>query len=294
MNNKGQSLFSDEEIKQQDVMSNFYKVIALFLELDANFLDTKYMPFEKKAINEAIEKLYSDFADFEKRTENRIDISILDDEMKLIKEKEKILLGAKYAISEEYYPVEEFFEMQCEKERLSDPTFSTKVFALCEKLRIEGILEQVTQLSDKSYYSKADTFKQALKYIDYLNTVIENEGKVKTPENIFVPKINEDIIEELFVILGNYFAPKEQFMNFLTGNKIEGKINFLGDQNKLAGIFIDLKITDDIKTISRLQTYEFIKQTFLIKGKPIESKMILEYLKDPSKANKKTFIDISI
>ncbi len=134
-------------------------------------------------------------------------------------------------------------------------------------------------------------------------------SKPEAPENIFVPIFNEDIIEDLFVKLGSYFAPKEQFKNFLSGIQIEGKINFTGNQNQLAGIFILSKEIPYVTLGTHQQTFDFIKHTFLIKGKPIVTKQILSYLiepgaidkfgnlKDetkPGKANRKTFIDISI
>ncbi len=111
---------------------------------------------------------------------------------------------------------------------------------------------------------------------------------------IFQPKIGEDIIETLYAQLGSYFEPKEQFMNFLTGNQIDGKINFMANQNKLAGIFIRLKTDNEIMLGTHQQTFDFIKQTFLIKGNTIKTQQILTYLKDSSRANSKTFIDISI
>lgn len=111
---------------------------------------------------------------------------------------------------------------------------------------------------------------------------------------IFVPIVNEDIVDDLFKKIKNYFKPEDQFLNFLKGNKIEGKINFTGNQNQIAGIFIKLRLDTDIKLGTHKQTYYFIKQTFLIKGKPIRTDQIFSYLKDSSKANQKTFIDISI
>ncbi|MDP3446070.1 MAG: hypothetical protein Q8T08_24680, partial [Ignavibacteria bacterium] len=49
------------------------------------------------------------------------------------------------------------------------------VFADCEKERIEGILEKIRQLCDKSDYITQETYKQALKYIKYLNLVINGQ-----------------------------------------------------------------------------------------------------------------------
>ncbi|HEY5591831.1 MAG TPA: hypothetical protein VIK55_12530 [Paludibacter sp.] len=254
MNNKRQSLFSDDVIKQQDVMSNLKKAFGLFGELDASFSDIQYMKLNKELID--IEQIYP-LIDNEKEELNRMlkyletnpdkkPTDLTDSEKALYDKKtlrdffkQNIDNIAKLETSREYYPVEEFFEKQCEKERLLDPTFSTKVFALSEKLRIEGILEQVTQLSDKSYYSNADTFKQALKYIDYLNTVIENEGKVKAPENICVPKINEDIIDDILKDMFRSIKPIEltNLKLRLYGNRefIENflPLDFIGTLNEL-------------------------------------------------------------
>ncbi|HAQ17766.1 MAG TPA: hypothetical protein DCR40_00870 [Prolixibacteraceae bacterium] len=142
-----------------------------------------------------------------------------------------------------------------------------------------------------------------------IKEIIEYLKGTLNPENIFVPIFNEDIIEDLSVKLGCYFAPKEQFMNFLKGKQIEGKINFMGNQNQLAGIFILSKEYTYVTLGTHPETFYFIKQAFLIKGKPIVTKQILSYLiepgsidkfgnlKDetkPGKANRKKFIDISI
>jgi len=129
----------------------------------------------------------------------------------------------------------------------------------------------------------------------YYDRIYANEQKTsESSTSVFRPKFKDENIESIFVILSRFFEPKDQFMNFLTGELIEGKINFLGDQNKLAGIFIDLRETGDIETGTHQQTYNFIKQTFLMKGKPIQSKQIFIYLNEPNKANKQKFIDISI
>ncbi|HZL11678.1 MAG TPA: hypothetical protein VFC65_16970 [Prolixibacteraceae bacterium] len=162
--------------------------------------------------------------------------------------------------------------------------------------------------------------KAALKYLVWVKKthLVEDDNNILNkscvPElekgsGIFVPKFNEEIIEDLFVKLCSYFEPQDLFKNFLTGNKIEGKINFTGNQNMLAGIFILSKEYSYVDLGTHQQTFDYIKQTFLIRGKPIATKQILTYLiepgsidkfgnlKDetkPGKANRKTFIDISI
>lgn len=133
--------------------------------------------------------------------------------------------------------------------------------------------------------------------------------KKKEVSGIFVPKFSEEIINDLYSILSSYFDPKERFMNFLSGKRIDENINFMGTQNELAGIFILSKEYNYLTLGTHQETFDFIKQTFLIKGKPIVTKQILSYLKEPGsvdkfgnlkdetkpgKANRKTFIDISI
>jgi hypothetical protein len=164
-NDKRSELYSPEEIKQQDEMSNLKKAIRLFIVLDESFSDIKYIPFNKSVIDSMIDEMYGGKRIEEMGKEEKI----------IINAREKALLGAKFETSREYYPVEVFFEKQCKKEKESDQTFDIKVFAECEKERIEGILVQVKQLSDKLYYTKEDTFKQAIKYIDYLNGFISGQ-----------------------------------------------------------------------------------------------------------------------
>jgi hypothetical protein len=74
-------------------------------------------------------------------------------------------------ISREYNSLDKLFKDQCANKKKSDPTFDIEVYAQSEKERIEGILEQVRQLSDKSYYSDHKTYIQALKYIKHLTMV---------------------------------------------------------------------------------------------------------------------------
>jgi len=148
--------------------------------------------------------------------------------------------------------------------------------------------------------------------IEHLKQIIDRKIEVlkrPAPENIFVPKFYEEYIDDLFEKLDNYFEPKEHFKNFLKGEQIEGKINFAGNQNQLAGIFILSKEYLYVKLGRHDQTFDYIKHNFLIKGKPIVTKQILSYLKEPGaidrfgnlrdetkpgKANRKTFINISI
>lgn len=183
----------------------------------------------------------------------------------------------------------EIYEREFQKKQIEDTPEKRHLFR--EEL-VNHVQSKIGiyKLSIKDMNQNTDLVDIANNFIEFIG----NMDKPEIPKNILHPKINENIIEDLYAQLNNYFEPKDQFMNFLSGNLIEGKINFLGDQNKLAGIFIDLKLAEDIKTGTREQTFDFIKQTFLIKGEPIKSKMILVYLNDPSKANKNTFIDISI
>lgn len=143
---------------------------------------------------------------------------------------------------------------------------------------------------------KMDYKEEQMRYVDkdHRKANESNERELKQGSGIFVPKINEEIIDELYKILNCYFEPEKQFENFLNGKQIEGKINFKGKQNKLAGVFIVLKLNEDIILGTHQQTFDFIKHTFLIKGKPIVSNQILTYLKDRSKAKPENFIDISI
>lgn len=137
--------------------------------------------------------------------------------------------------------------------------------------------------------------KIKVKQKEYYSKLYGNDQKTTESScGVFQPKINEQIIPELHQILKGFFDPEDQFENFLKGNQITGKINFKGRQNLLAGIFIRLKEDEDIQLGTHQQTYDFIKQYFLIKGRPIETKQILSYLKEPKKANPEKFIDISV
>lgn len=182
------------------------------------------------------------------------------------------------------------------------------------------IFEEVREMEIKTI---AIIKKASLRYPEWVkNTYLDD--KIKTIEDIqklpndslfnedpviFVPKFNEDIIDDLYEKLGSYFVPQERFKNFLIGNHIEEKINFTGNQNMLAGIFILSKEYSYVTLGTHQQTFDFIKQTFLIKGNQIVTKQILSYLGEPGsvdkfgnlkdqnkpgKANRKTFIDISI
>lgn len=165
-----------------------------------------------------------------------------------------------------------------------------------ELRKIETLIKNRISISDEIPELKATRkkFKGVLSYCKSKLREKKQSESDSTINGIFQPKINEEIIEDLFVKLSSYFEPKDQFVNFLTGNQIEGKINFMAKQNKLSGIFIDLKSNEDIVLGTHQQTFDFIKQTFLIEGEPIESKQILRYLKEPAKAKPETFIDISI
>ncbi|NEW84556.1 MAG: hypothetical protein GZ094_19620 [Mariniphaga sp.] len=146
-------------------------------------------------------------------------------------------------------------------------------------------IENIKQLEQEHPFY--DYIELLEKYISFLRCPVSSN-------DIFIPIIQEDCTNDLICKLQNYFDPKEQFENFMNGCNVVGKINFKGDQNKLAGIFIDMRSFEYIQLGTHQQTYDFIRQTFLICGKPIDSKQILTYLKDPSKANKNKFIDLSI
>lgn len=220
--NGEKGFLSENETKQQDKMSNFKKAFVLISILDESFSEFEYRDHDRVFITEMIKKMYSDYTDFKLRNENKDDI--LKEEMNLIKVKEKALLNAKYPISKEYYSVELFFKKQCEIEKGIDPTFDIEVFAECENIRIESILDQVKQLSDKSYYGETDTYKQALKYIKYLSKVIKGEAnKDNTPKTFEIDcnPVRLNIIRERLIsakIINR--ISKEDFTYLFTGKPI--------------------------------------------------------------------------
>lgn len=223
-------------------MNNLKKVFGLIETLDKSFSDIEYKDFDKVLIDEKIKELYSDFAEFEQRNLNRSDI--LKDEMILVKAKEKAYLNAKLEISREYYPVELFFKKQCEIEKGIDPTFDIEVFAECEKDRIESILEQVKQLSDKSYYSETGTYKQALKYIKYLSEIIKGKAKKKLSKIIksFAAYIEHDKPETLAEAL---------------------KTAFRDQKGKTIRLMIEsLKIVDRLKICNDSELFHAIESSF--------------------------------
>jgi len=134
--------------------------------------------------------------------------------------------------------------------------------------------------------------------IELIRNSIDNLGKrvteVEVPTQVFVPLVNEDAIEGLYVSVCDYFEPKEQLMNFITRKPITGKINFIGTQAKLAGIFIYLRYIKEATFGTHEQTYNFIKNTFLVNGEPITSKQILRYLEGKTKINDSSSIEIKI
>lgn len=160
-------------------------------------------------------------------------------------------------------------------------------------LSVEEFKLQVSRMGVFPMIPKISINKVKSEFKKYHEQVYANELS-ENPNSVLQPQINEEIVDELYKILKSYFEPEDQFLNFLKGNQINGKINFKGKQNQLAGIFIRLKNDEDILLGTHKQTYEFIKHIFLIKGKPIETNQIFSYLKDPLKANPDKFIDISV
>lgn len=136
MNDKRRGLYSEEEIKQQDLMAKLKKAFCLIIKLHDEFLNSK----------------------IEYQGETKFPVET----------------------SSEYYPVEEYFKKRSDKNKESDPTFDLKVFATCEKERIESILNNVRLLSVNSYkYFEEDAYSQALKYIEFLSNIISG---LKTEE----------------------------------------------------------------------------------------------------------------
>lgn len=137
MKDKRLQILDLEDIRQQDLVSNLHKAIALLMDLDRCFSCISWVRING--------------------------------------------LKLPHESSREYFSFETLFKNQCEKARETDPTFDIEVFAECEKDRIQGILKQVKQLSNESFYSDHPTYKQALKYIKYLLKVIN--GEIKTDED---------------------------------------------------------------------------------------------------------------
>ena len=132
------------------------------------------------------------------------------------------------------------------------------------KFKYSEFLEQLIRSEDFKFIS--DT------YFKFQGKVEENDARGFRP--IFSPEIRHDVITDL----GSLFSPAMEFENLVNGNPINGKIDFKGKQAKLAGIFYQLRKDNDIEVGTHEQTFEFIKDTFMINGKDISSKTILSYL----------------
>ncbi|GET25847.1 hypothetical protein [Prolixibacter sp. NT017] len=122
------------------------------------------------------------------------------------------------------------------------------------------------------------------------NEASKDNGKVA--KNSIRPVFNEEIREDVISRFGEYFTPRNEFANFVNGDPINCKIDFSGVQAKLAGIFVQLRRDRDIDTGFHEETYEFIKNTFTLKGENIVTKEIFKCLKDPSRINEKNMLRI--
>lgn len=193
MNKINQNFYSDTEIEQQKKLSDLKEAGVLFSDLNDYFsyVTEWNIPTDIEK-NIMINKLRSDFAEKEARWEEKkeaekgltIDIPNglvfpdIEEHRTILKYNEKLIRESKIEISREFYAPENLFEIKCQDKRKDDPTFDIVVFAQCEMERIEGVLDEIRQLSDKSYYCKEETYEQALKYVKQLNKVINNK-----PEN---------------------------------------------------------------------------------------------------------------
>lgn len=88
-------------------------------------------------------------------------------------------------LKREYLPFEELFEKRYKK---ASTSCRRNTFARSEIEEITGLLEQVKQLSDASYYSKHETKMRAEDYIQYLNNYISNNHSGQLLPHITNPK----------------------------------------------------------------------------------------------------------
>jgi len=216
MKDKRYEFYDKSKVKAMDEMNNFKKAVILFENLDKSFSDIQYIKLNKNLID--IEQMYP-LTDNEKKKLSKIliDIKANPEKKKELTNAESALVDknifrndlnkniddiAKTETTREYYPVELFFEKQCDKKKKDDPTFDHIIFAEIEKERIESILEQIKQLSDKSYYSQSDTYEQAKKYISYLKKVIDgsettNNAKQSNIKGL-TSEYNTDQLKKIF------------------------------------------------------------------------------------------------
>jgi len=121
--------------------------------------------------------------------------------------------------------VKTLFEIQCNKTRETDPTFDKEIFAETLKGQIEGTLERIEKLSEKSFYIDHPTCIQARKYIKYLSKVIGgqiSETEEAGNDNTFLTKFSH---EQLKKIRG---ALIDQGFIFNSVNEIEFEYIFTG------------------------------------------------------------------
>lgn len=185
---------------------------------------------------------------------------------------------------------------------------------VCNKLKYELDKSRYNLANSVIFENEKDLLNQLSRITVNLHTFTRNEftgflyeNEIRHIESCIIemmklddkfidykPIFEESIIDDLFLKLQSYFQPADQFKEILKGNNIFSKINFYGNQMQLAGLFIGLKSTDWIKLGSHEQTYRWIKNNFLIKGKEIETEMILRYLNGKTKINEQSLIDIRI
>ena len=202
MKDKRLKIFSPDEIEQQDHAANLKEAIALLLNLELTF---------SKIIGEkALEEIESE-------------------------DEGKGLFPYIERPSLKRLSVENIFKNQLELERSLDPATSTVALANLEKLRIEGTLEKVEQLSDKDYYRQNTTYKFALNYLEYLDKIISGQ-------------INETLEDSTEKTFSTTYSPNQ--LKVLRKALIEKDFIFenISDVDFIQ-IFTEKSITKDTKSI---------------------------------------------
>lgn len=227
MKDKREFLYNDEEIEKMDQDENLKKAIGLLMALDRSFSDNMaefddLSLYYKSIINNHPDFDAPDLTDY------------LTNALKEYRQSKSKALGRKFPqkLDNEYYSAETLFKKQCEKERKSDPTFDIEVFAECEKKHIEGIIEQVEQLTYKSYYAKHPTYAQGKEYIKYLSKVSNGQiiepiqGKTEktfstgySPEQL--KKLRKALIDSCFIFNS---ISEADFIYIFTGQPITNKL----------------------------------------------------------------------
>ncbi|MCU4158461.1 hypothetical protein J1N10_21000, partial [Carboxylicivirga sp. A043] len=129
---------------------------------------------------------------------------------------------------------------------------------------------------------------------DAIEALLEsNNNTSETKNSIGRPLFSEGIKNDYYMALKSRFHPTAEFKKFIEGDEFESKIDFLGNQQELASIFLTGKNNEEISfTTSQKQTADYLVLHFTYNGKPLND--FKNYLSGDKRISEKNLFDLSI